>query len=54
MFLAFLIVTGCIIGFLLLSLHELGSIIGFGIIFGCLVRIIYLLKELSTQLKRVE
>ncbi|MCA0991054.1 hypothetical protein [Pseudalkalibacillus hwajinpoensis] len=50
MFLFFLIVASCVVGLLLLPLHEVGLIIGFGIILGCLIRGLYLLHEINRKL----
>ena len=50
MFLFFLIVASCVVGLLLLPLHEIGLIIGFGMILGCLLRGLYLLHEINRKL----
>lgn len=50
MFLFFLIVASSAVGLLLLPLHEVGFIIGFGIIVGCLLRGLYLLHEINRKL----
>ncbi|WP_179125738.1 hypothetical protein [Rossellomorea marisflavi] len=39
-----------LIGFVLLGMDQLGMVIGFGMILGCLIRGIYLLKEILARL----
>ncbi|WP_165998889.1 hypothetical protein [Bacillus sp. Cs-700] len=50
MFLLFLIVASSVVGLLLLPLHEIGLIIGFGMIVGCLLRGLFLLHEINRKL----
>ncbi|WLR57893.1 hypothetical protein [Guptibacillus hwajinpoensis] len=52
MFLLFLIVASSVVGLLLLPLHEIGLIIAFGMIVGCLLRGLYLLHEINRKLDR--
>jgi hypothetical protein len=52
MFLFFLIVAISVVGLILFPLHEIGFIIGFGIIVGCLLRGLYLLHEINRKLDR--
>jgi len=46
-----LIAVSTLIGFVLLGLDQLGMVIGFGMILGCLIRGIYLLKEILARLE---
>ncbi|MFK3961095.1 hypothetical protein [Guptibacillus hwajinpoensis] len=50
MFLFFLIVVSSVVGLILLPFHEIGLMIGFGIIVGCLIRGLYLLHEINRKL----
>lgn len=51
MFLLFLMAVSALIGFVLLGMDQLGMVIGFGMILGCLIRGIYLLKEILARLE---
>ncbi|MGA9288086.1 MAG: hypothetical protein WBV93_07000 [Anaerobacillus sp.] len=50
MFLFFLIVVSSVVGYFLVGLNQIGLIIGFGIIVGCLIRGLYLLHEINRKL----
>ncbi|MGX1265492.1 hypothetical protein RKD55_003296 [Rossellomorea marisflavi] len=51
MFLLFLMVVSTLIEFVLLGMGQFGMVIGFGMILGCLIRGIYLLKEILAKLE---
>ncbi len=50
MFLLFLMAVSSLIGFVLLGMDQLGMVIGFGMILGCLIRGIFLMKEILSKL----
>ncbi|WP_169525245.1 hypothetical protein [Pseudalkalibacillus hwajinpoensis] len=52
MFLFFLIIVSGVVGLILIGLQEVGLIIGFAIIVGCLIRGLYLLHEINRKLDR--
>jgi hypothetical protein len=52
LFLLFLIIAASFLGYLLIPLDEIGVVIAFGIILGCLVRVLYYLKEIHQELLR--
>ncbi|WP_347553057.1 hypothetical protein ABFG93_22755 (plasmid) [Pseudalkalibacillus hwajinpoensis] len=52
MFLIFLIIAASFLGYLILPLDEIGLVLAFGIILGCLVRGLFLLKEIHKELLR--
>lgn len=52
MFLLFLIIAASFLGYLLIPLDEIGVVLAFGIILGCLVRGLYYLKEIHQELLR--
>jgi hypothetical protein len=51
-FLLFLILASSLLGYLLVPLDGIGLVLAFGIILGCLIRGLYLLKEIQQQLLR--
>jgi hypothetical protein len=52
LFLLFLIIAASLLGYLLIPLDEIGLVLAFGIILGCLVRVLYLLNEIHQELLR--
>jgi hypothetical protein len=46
----FLMAVSTLIGFVLLGMDQFGIVIGFGMILGCLIRAIYLLKEILCRI----
>jgi hypothetical protein len=50
LFLLFLIVAASFLGILIFALDGIGLILAFGIILGCLIRVIYYLKEIHLEL----
>ncbi|MFP7486236.1 hypothetical protein SFC65_18920 [Priestia filamentosa] len=53
MYLLLLIILSTIVGYLLFLLGPLiGGIIAFGIIVGCLLRVLYLLKDISQRISQ--
>jgi hypothetical protein len=52
LFLLFLIIAASFLGYLIIPLEEIGAVLAFGIILGCLVRGLYYLKEMHQELSR--
>jgi hypothetical protein len=52
LFLLFWIIVASFLGYLLIPLDEIGVVLAFGIILGCLVRGLFYLKEIHQELLR--
>jgi regulator of protease activity HflC (stomatin/prohibitin superfamily) len=52
LFLLFLIIAASFLGYFIIPLEEIGVVLAFGIILGCLVRGLYYLKEIHQELSR--